>query len=830
MKAFEPHQAISRWFAEKSWQPLPFQTQVWCAMREGESGLLHATTGAGKTLAVGFGAWQALTPNSGLTLLWITPMRALAADTALALSEAFARLHELDPSAPLWTTGVRTGDTSPKDRAAQSRHPPNLLITTPESLSLMLSQPDAHQRLGRLGAIVVDEWHELLGNKRGVQVQLALARLRRWNPKLLVWGMSATIGNLAEAKRVLLGSGHQPGQHGTLVSAQLKKTIVVDTLIPQVVERFPWAGHLGLTMLPQVIAEIDASANSLIFTNTRAQSEIWYHNLLKARPDWAGMIAVHHGSLANESRQWVEQGLKSGALKAVVCTSSLDLGVDFLPVERVLQIGSPKGIARLLQRAGRSGHAPGRASRITLVPSHSLELVESAALQMAISRGEIEGKSSPKAPLDVLVQHLVTIGLGGGFEPDDLRAEISNTAAYQGISDADWQFCLDFVRQGGATLRAYPDFRRCAPDKSGIWRVTDRALATRHRQNIGTITSDSSMMVQFGPAPPGAKLGSVEESFIARLKPGDRFWFAGRLVSLVQVRDMTAYVRKAKGSQASVPRWGGGRMPLSTTLANAMVEQLALAADGVYQTPELRAAKPMLELQLQRSALPTPSTLLVETLTSREGWHVFVYPFAGRNVHLGLASLLSWRAAQTTSGTFSLAINDYGFEILSASERNWGDEIRGLVAPRGGQTLGEQVRLSVNATELARRRFRDIARISGLVQSSYAGERKSARQIQASSGLYYDVFAKYDPDNGLLVQAQNELLHEELDIDLIDATLRDMNEKHMVLKALARCSPLAFPLMVERLREKLTNESLHERVERMAAALEKDELQKDIPI
>ena len=757
-------------------------------------------------------------------------MRALAADTALALSEAFARLHELDPTAPLWTTGVRTGDTSPKDRAAQSRHPPNLLITTPESLSLMLSQPDAHQRLGRLGAIVVDEWHELLGNKRGVQVQLALARLRRWNPKLLVWGMSATIGNLAEAKRVLLGSGHQPGQDGTLVSAQLKKIIVVDTLIPQVVERFPWAGHLGLTMLPQVIAEIDASANSLIFTNTRAQSEIWYHNLLKARPDWAGMIAVHHGSLANESRQWVEQGLKSGALKAVVCTSSLDLGVDFLPVERVLQIGSPKGIARLLQRAGRSGHAPGRASRITLVPSHSLELVESAALQMAISRGEIEGKSSPKAPLDVLVQHLVTIGLGGGFEPDDLRAEISNTAAYQGISDADWQFCLDFVRQGGATLRAYPDFRRCAPDKSGIWRVTDRALATRHRQNIGTITSDSSMMVQFGPAPPGAKLGSVEESFIARLKPGDRFWFAGRLVSLVQVRDMTAYVRKAKGSQASVPRWGGGRMPLSTTLANAMVEQLALAADGVYQTPELRAAQPMLELQLQRSALPTPSTLLVETLTSREGWHVFVYPFAGRNVHLGLASLLSWRAAQTTSGTFSLAINDYGFEILSASERNWGDEIRGLVAPRGGQTLGEQVRLSVNATELARRRFRDIARISGLVQSSYAGERKSARQIQASSGLYYDVFAKYDPDNGLLVQAQNELLHEELDIDLIDATLRDMNEKHMVLKALARCSPLAFPLMVERLREKLTNESLHERVERMAAALEKDELQKDIPI
>ncbi len=820
-RASVPNAAVAQWFEQKSWKILPFQADVWQNMAQGRSGLLHATTGAGKTLAVGLGALQALPRNDGLTLLWITPMRALAADTALALSAAFTQLHALEPSAPLWSVAMRTGDTSAKDRASQSRNPPTVLITTPESLSLMLSQPHAHQALGRLGGIVVDEWHELLGNKRGMQVQLALARLSQWNPALLIWGMSATIGNLDEAKRILLGS--QRNHAGILVSAQIKKTIVVDTLIPEVAERFPWAGHLGLTMLPQVIAEIEASANSLIFTNTRAQSEIWYHNLLHARPDWAGLIAVHHGSLANESRQWVEQGLKTGALKAVICTSSLDLGVDFLPVERVLQIGSPKGVARLLQRAGRSGHAPGRASRITLVPSHTLELVESAALQMAIARGQVEGKTSPKAPLDVLVQHLVTIGLGGGFTPDELRSEISHTAAYENLSDEEWQFCLDFVRRGGATLRAYPDFRRCAPDKSGVWRVTDRDLAMRHRQNIGTITSDSSIMVQFGPAPPGAKLGTVEESFIARLKPGDRFWFAGRLVSLVQVRDMTAYVRKAKGTQASVPRWGGGRMPLSTTLANAMVEQLELAANGIFTTPELRAAKPMLDLQLERSALPTPGTLLVETLATREGWHLFIYPFAGRNVHLGLASLLSWRAAKITSGTFSLAINDYGFEILSAAPRDWAAEISQLLDIEMPDTLPDQVRLSVNATELARRRFRDIARVSGLVQSSYAGTRKSSRQIQASSGLYFDVFAKYDPENGLLVQAQNELLYEELDMDLIATTLNDMNLKRLNLIALERCSPLAFPLLVERLRETLTNESLKERVERMAAALEKDD-------
>lgn len=506
--------ALADWFAARGWKPFAFQREVWRAIGQGESGLLHATTGAGKTHAAWLGALQAFTGRKSeikrpparspsaptaikevappLTVLWLTPMRALAADTLRALAEPLAAL------APHWRAGARSGDTPSGERAAQDRRLPTVLVTTPESLSLMLARADAREVFQHLKLVVVDEWHELLGNKRGVQVQLALARLRGWNAGLLTWGMSATLGNLREAMHTLLG----PGAPGTLVQGEVPKKLVVDSLLPGRAERFPWGGHLGLTMLPQVVAEIEASGTTLVFTNTRSQAELWYQALLDARPAWAGVVALHHGSLDKAVREWVERGLKSGQLKAVVCTSSLDLGVDFLPVERVLQIGSPKGVARLLQRAGRSGHAPGRPSRVTVVPTHSLEIVEGAAARAAIAAGHIESRHSPREPLDVLVQHLVTVALGGGFRPDDLLAEVRRTAAYERLFDANWQWCLDFVRQGGPSLAAYPDYRRAVPDAR---------LARRHRMNIGTIVSDASMSVRFVG---GARIGSVEESFM----------------------------------------------------------------------------------------------------------------------------------------------------------------------------------------------------------------------------------------------------------------------------------------------------------------------------
>jgi len=827
-------QALDAWFAARGWKAFKFQRAVWKAVAQGRSGLLHATTGAGKTYAVWLGALLAFAsppqrpggkrPQAAapLTVLWLTPMRALAADTLRALQQALdAAGAEMHP----WSAGARSGDTGSAERSAQNQRLPTVLVTTPESLSLLLARADAREVLGTLRMVVVDEWHELLGNKRGVQVQLALARLRRWNDRLCVWGMSATLGNLEEAMRTLLGD-----EPGLLVQGEVPKKLVVDSLLPGRAEGFPWGGHLGLTMLPQVIEEIAASTTTLVFTNTRSQSEIWYQAMLEARPDWAGQIALHHGSLDRAVREWVELGLKNGELKAVVCTSSLDLGVDFLPVERVLQIGSPKGVARLLQRAGRSGHAPGRPSRVTLVPTHSIEMVEGAAARAAIAAGHIESRRSPEHPLDVLVQHMVTVALGGGFVPDALYDEVRSTAAYAALSRESWQWCLDFVSQGGTSLAAYPDYRRAVPDAEGVWRVPDARLARRHRMNIGTIVSDASLSVQYLG---GAKIGSVEEGFVARMKPGDCFLFGGRLLELVRIHDMTAWVRRASGKRSAVPRWNGGRMPLSSTLADAVVQQLALADEGRYETPELQCVRPLLEIQQRWSALPTPETLLAEVHKSREGWHLFLYPFAGRPVHLGLANLVAWRVAQHQPRTFSIAVNDYGFELLSATEVDWPTLLpKVLVAGHDAESqdaiahddertaLLHEVLASLNATELARRRFREIARVSGLIFQGYPGEKRSNKQLQASSSLFYEVFRKYDPANRLLQQAEAELLAQELEIGRLRASLARMRAQRLVLRTLAKPTPFAFPLMVERFREKLSNESVADRIARMVQQFE----------
>ncbi len=851
---------LDAWFDQRGWKAFKFQRDVWKAVAQGQSGLLHATTGSGKTYAVWLGILMRymvvsqsnraqIAPEkvavkkpvgAPLTVLWITPMRALAADTQRAL-QAPLDVLAVDGQFTHWTIGARSGDTTSAERSAQNTRLPTVLVTTPESLSVLLSRADAAAALGSVQAVVVDEWHELLGNKRGVQTQLALARLKtltsqvspQGRPKgkrspsggspshsvddvgaLCIWGMSATLGNLAEAMHTLLGR-----PDGTLVQGAVPKKLIIDTLLPDVAARFPWAGHLGLTMLPQVIGEIAASSTCLVFTNTRSQSELWYQAILQARPDWAGLIALHHGSLDRSVREWVEAGLKSGELRAVVCTSSLDLGVDFLPVERVLQIGSPKGVARLLQRAGRSGHAPGRPSRITLVPTHSLEIIEAAAARAAVAGGHIEARSSPQQPLDVLVQHLVTVALGGGFVSDALLREVRSTAAYAGLSDDSWAWALAFVSKGGESLAAYPDYQRAVPDEEGIWRVPNAQLARRHRMNIGTIVSDASMAVQYVN---GAKVGTVEESFAARLKPGDCFNFGGRLLELVRIHDMTAWVRKATGKRAAVPRWSGGRMPLSTTLAASMVEQLALASVGQYDSPELKRVQPLLDVQQQWSALPTPQTLLAEVLTSRDGTHLFLYPFAGRNVHLGLASLLAWRVAQIAPRTFSIAVNDYGFELLCADAVDWPELLPSVLAATHDAALLTDVLASLNASELAQRRFREIARVSGLVFQGYPGEKRSNKQLQASSSLFYEVFRKYDPGNQLLTQAQSELLAEELDITRLQHSLARMAAQQLVIKPLTQPTPFSFPLMVERLREKLSNESMADRIARMVQQLEKD--------
>jgi ATP-dependent Lhr-like helicase len=808
-------QAVDAWFSARGWKVFPFQRAVWRAALAGESGLLHANTGAGKTYAVWFAALLrgalASRRTAGLRVLWITPMRALAADTRRALEESAAAL------APGWSIGARTGDTGAAERARQSRGLPSTLITTPESLSLLLSHAAAQAQFAQLDMVIVDEWHELMGSKRGVQVQLALARLRQWRPELVVWGLSATMGNLAQARDVLLGEGQ-----GVLVEGELGKEIRVDTLIPPNVSRFPWGGHLGIQMLMPVIAEIEQYDTTLVFTNTRSQSELWYQNILEARPDWAGLIALHHGSLDREVREWVEAGLKKGELKAVVCTASLDLGVDFLPVERVLQIGSAKGIARLLQRAGRSGHAPGRVSRVTLVPTHSLELLEAAAARQALVSRRIEARPVPDKPFDVLVQHLVTVALGGGFRPRQLLAEVRSAWSYRQLSEEEWQWALDFVARGGQSLTVYPEYQRVLPDEEGVYRVPNVAIGRRHRMGIGTIVSDSSVQVKYMS---GARLGSVEESFVSRLKAGDHFLFGGRILEFVRVHEMTAFVKRASGSRGAVSRWQGAKMPLSSELAHAVLDQLRLAALGRFDGPEMEAIRPLLEIQQRWSALPTTDTLVVESLKSREGYHLFVYPFAGRSVHIGLASLFAYRIGRMQPITFSIAINDYGFELLASEAVDWARVFDAASGARVGlfstERLLEDVLESLNATQLSQQRFREVARIAGLVFQGYPGQPKSARQIQASSSLFFEVFRKHDAGNLLLTQAQREVMEQELELTRLRDTLAEMQARGVAYRAVKRVTPFGFALMVERFREKVSTEKLSDRVARMVRELEK---------
>ena len=800
------------WFATRGWQPFPFQREVWAAMAAGQSGLLHATTGSGKTYAIWFGALAraaalgvdataAAAPALGV--LWLTPMRALAADSARAMKLPLA---ELDIG---WSVGIRTGDTPSSERAKQDRRFPTALVTTPESLSLMLTREKAKDELAAIHTVIVDEWHKLMGSKRGVQVQLALARLKRWNPALVVWGLSATLGNSHEAMAVLLGN-----EHGNLVRGRVDKQLIIDTLLPVNPGRFSWGGHLGKQMQTPVVEEIERSTTTLVFVNMRSQAEAWYQLILEQRPEWAGVVALHHGSLDKEVREWVELGLKEGRLKAVVATSSLDLGVDFLPVERVLQIGSAKGVARLLQRAGRSGHAPGRASRITLVPTNTLELVEAAAARRAVQAGNIEKRATPDKPFDVLVQHLVTVALGGGFTADAMFEEVRQAWAYRKLTRAEFQWALDFVVQGGSSLTAYPEYHRVQL-VDGLYRVPDRGIARRHKLGIGTIVSDSSMQVKYLS---GGRIGTVEEGFVARLRKGDCFIFAGRNLEFIRAEEMTAYVKRNESKKAAMISWAGAKMPLSSELADAVLDVLAGAAQGDFFEPEMQAARPMLETQAQLSRLPTPSTLLIERLQSREGQHLFIYPFAGRNAHIGLGSLLAWRLARDKPNTFSISINDYGLELLSALPVD--------PAPLRDQSLFEEGELlhdvfaSLNSSELARRRFREIARVSGLISTGYPGQPKSNRQLQASSTLFYEVFRKYDADNMLLTQAQSEVLSQELDIKRLAEVLARMRTQKVAYVDLEVPSPFALPLMVERFREKLSTEKLKDRLERMLKDME----------
>jgi len=794
-------QALLDWFTSRGWEPFGFQLEAWEAYARGESGLLHVPTGAGKTYAAYLGplADVAHRREKGLQILYITPLRAVSRDVELALN---APLLALDADI---TVESRTGDTSSSVRRRQRERLPEVLITTPESLSLLLCHERAHELFASLRSVILDEWHELLGSKRGTQVELALARLRRFAPGLRTWALSATLANLDEAARAAVGPHVSP----TLLRADIERPVQIETLLPDSVDAFPWSGHLGFSMLRKVSEWLDPDRSTLLFTNTRSQAERWYEGLRFLRPEWDHLLALHHGSIDREAREGVERGLKEGSVRLVVCTSSLDLGVDFGPVERVVQVGSPKGIARTLQRAGRSAHRPGATAQLLFVPTHALELVEMAAAREALSQGEVEPRTPLPQPLDVLAQHLVTCAVGGGFTREAMLAEVREAYSYRGLTETDFDRTLALVTEGGATLRAYPEFRRVVLHE-GRYTVADTRVARLHKLNVGTISSDASVELRYWK---GTRLGRVEEGYISRLRPGDTFLFAGKRLEFCRMKDLTAYVRPAKARASATPRWHGGRLPLSGSLAAAMRRTFHAARQGRSHAVELVAARPVLEAQARLSQLPSQEACLAELCHTREGYHLYLYPFEGRLVHEGLAALLALRLTRLQKATFSLSVNDYGMELLTPSPFPFEEVLTPGLFTR--ERLLEDILESVNLGELARRQFRDVARVAGLVLPALPGARKSTRQVQASSSLLYDVFARYEPEHLLLAQARREVLEQHFQQLRLVSTLERLERSPLECVHVPRPTPLGFPLLVERISASLSSESLLERVERL---------------
>ena len=813
----------SSWFQSKFWTPFPFQKQTWKAFLDGKHGLLNAPTGSGKTYAL----WvpivlQYLKENpdyktkhtKGIKAIWITPLRALSVEIQQS-AQQFA-----DDLGTGMTVGIRTGDTSQSERAKQKRQMPDLLITTPESLMLLLASKGYEKTFKTLTAVVVDEWHELLGSKRGVQMELALSRLKTVSPNLRIWGISATIGNLEEAQDVLLGMDSDFRKNSVLIKAKEKSKIQVRSIIPKKMETFPWSGHLGLHLLEEIVPIIKSSKTTIIFTNTRRQCEIWFQKLLEKHPEFAGEIAMHHGSIGKDTRLWVEQAIRNESLLAVVATSSLDLGVDFAPVETVIQIGGPKGIAKFLQRAGRSNHRPGEPSVIYFLPTHALELLEASALKKAVKDEVVEDRTPYLLSFDVLIQYLVTLAVSDGFFPKDIYSEIKKTFCFQGITEEQWNWCLNFITVGTQSLQAYDEYKKVEVTPEGLFKVESRRIAMMHRLSIGTIVSDSMMLVKYVS---GGFIGTIEEWFISKMKPGDTFVFAGRTLELVRIRQMQAQVRRSNKRTNNIVSFMGGRLPLSSQMSKILREEMQSArlpeANRKQSIPELKALGHIFERQERESIVPGENEFLIETFKTREGYHSLFYPFEGRFVHEAMSSLLAYRISLLSPITFSLAYNDYGFELLSDQFL----DIQTILDNNlfTDEYLYDDLYKSLNSTELARRKFRDIAVISGMVFQGYPNIAVKTKHLQSNSQLLFDVFRDYEPDNLLYLQAYRETFEHQLEEGRLRKALERINSQEIVWKQCEKATPFSFPIITDRLREKLSSEKLADRIKRMTLQLEK---------
>lgn len=802
------------WFYNQGWEPHDFQKKCWNEIGANRSGILNAPTGYGKTFAIWFGviqhyysdAYQAKLEKQrkrGLHALWITPLRALSKEIH-RVTEGVSLDLDLD-----YQIELRTGDTSTAVRQKQRKNPPQALITTPESVHLILATKQGQDFFKQLEFIVVDEWHELLGSKRGVLIELALSRLKSINPNLKIWGISATIGNLEQAKDILLGASNK----GVLVKAQINKKIDIQTILPDSLEKFPWAGHLGIRLLDKVVDVVNQYGTTLIFTNTRSQAEIWYQQIISNYPEFAGLLAIHHGSLSDEVRMWVEEALHAGRLKAVVCTSSLDLGVDFRPVDCVIQIGSPKGVARFLQRAGRSGHRPDATSIIYYVPTNSLEIIEGDSLKFAVKEKIVEQRIPYVRSFDVLTQYLMTLAVGDGFDPKQIYQEITSTHCFESVSQEEFEQCMSLLLHGGSSLKAYDDFHRLEL-VDGLYKVTSRKLAMRHRLSIGAIVSDLMMRVKFLS---GKYLGSIEESFISKLNVGDVFWFSGRQLELIQVIANDAIVKPSQKKKGVVPSWMGGRFAISPDLGIAIRHSFNSIHKKSGQSAEIKFLQPLFQEQERVSGLPKEDELLVEYTETRYGFHLFLYPFDGKLVHEGMAQVIAYRLGQITPATFSIATNEYGIELLSDTAYELNEDIlKQIFSPH---QLHADINSGINVHEMARRRFRDIAGIAGLVFQGFPGKQMKSKHLQANAGLFFSVFSEYEPNNLLLRESYDEVFDFQLEEGRMIKAFERIDSHRIIFRKPEKLTPFAFPIFSESFRERYSNEDWQSKLEKIKLQL-----------
>jgi ATP-dependent Lhr-like helicase len=806
------HIAVEQWFKHKNWKWAAFQKETAAAYLSGKSGLVNAPTGSGKTYSL----WipfliryiNSLPKNpvkrsKGLQILWVTPLRALSKDLFRNM-EAAALEMNLN-----LRVGVRSGDTSTKERASQKRQMPEALLITPESLHLLFAQKNSSEIFKNLHTVVVDEWHELMGSKRGTQTELAIARLRSINPHLQTWGISATIGNLDEAKMVLMGMDSAE-EDSVIVKSKTEKKIIVESILPDKVETLPWAGYMGTKLVDYVVRIVNKSKTTLIFTNTRAQAEVWYRTVIEKYPEFAGIMALHHASLDREVRDWVEEALHDERLKLVICTASLDLGVDFRPVDTVIQVGSPKSIARFIQRAGRSGHQPGVASKIYFCPTNALELVEAVSLRDGVEKKIIEDRPPVIHAFDVLAQWMITLAVGEGFEEQQLFDEVRNCYGYQFINRQEWEWLLGYITTGSPSLVVYDEYKK-VDRVDGRYHVTSRKIAQRHMLSMGTIVSDTVLKVKFQH---GKYIGSVEESFATRMKAGDTFYFGGMNLEFVRIHEMTVTVKKAEGKKGFLIRWAGSRMALSSQLSTFIRDRVAGSMENLSDERELAKLKPLLELQRERSVIPKVTELLIEQCETREGHHIFVFPFEGRLVHEGMAIILAYRISKLSPITFSLAMNDYGFELLSDQYVDL-EKVMNETDVFSTKHLVDDIYQSVNATEMAKRKFREIAAIAGLMFQGYPGKFMKTKQVQASSALLFTVMTKYENNNLLVNQAYQEVLTYQLEEVRLRKALDRIETQKIIIKKTRKPTPFSFPIMVDRLREQLTSEKLEDRIQKM---------------